>query len=846
MTVFVIVLIAIFAKLWGDVSALKRRVESLEGMPSVAVAIPVETVAVAPPPAPVRARPEPPTRDRERSGYVSPWAAPPEEKPARVDPAPAAAPVRPVRVEHAPDSWYPPVAEASASEFSLESLFGRTLPIWAGGITLAVAGILVVKWSIDMGLVSPAVRVIMGFLFGLGLVGVAEIAIRRRVSHERIPQALAGAGVASLYGALLAANLMYGILSDAPALVGMVAVTIGAGSLSMRFGAPSAVLGLAGGLAAPALVGGGTPSVPLLSLYVAMVSGGMAALARTQGRSWLGGLSMAGAALWAFVLLAAVGSSVSVLALGMLMLFVGLAIPEILPADRHGLTARTAGGLLVLVQTATLVVMGGFGVLQWSMLAIASAAALWSSERDGGFRDAPAVAMATFAALVMTWDAPATASLCLVLAVFAGMHVLHAVRHLTFTEIPRMADGIRLIALPVVVCAALHLHIQPDAPAAAALWALGTAAVACAILLVARSGLERLSSLAQPLAVAMGATAAGLVLPHQAMPVTLLAGAAVLASVRGWRIGTGVTAAGAMLWSVPQIVMWFVASLAATVSDPLLVTSLPSVWEIVWAVLPALGAGLLLAWRDDALRVPATAVSALLGTVAVHVLWRNIIGIADADAFASFGLLDRTLWEALLAGAAVVLWRVDRRIAAGLALASLGHFAWFTLLRHDPLWSVQAVGPVPFLNLAVLCNAVPLALLWAAGRAGLDANWERVRKVAQMAIVFSMGMMALRQLFAGSVMYGVTVSEAEDILRSVLAIAMALGFLLYGIWSTSIEWRAGSLVLMLGAVTTVFLFDAAGLDGLARVASFAALGFSLIGVGWLYSRLLPEGGQASA
>jgi uncharacterized membrane protein len=48
------------------------------------------------------------------------------------------------------------------------------------------------------------------------------------------------------------------------------------------------------------------------------------------------------------------------------------------------------------------------------------------------------------------------------------------------------------------------------------------------------------------------------------------------------------------------------------------------------------------------------------------------------------------------------------------------------------------------------------------------------------------------------------------------------------------------LVLMLGAVGKVFLFDAAGLDGLLRIASFAALGFSLIGVGWLYSRYLPD------
>ncbi|NCQ63311.1 MAG: DUF2339 domain-containing protein, partial [Alphaproteobacteria bacterium] len=40
------------------------------------------------------------------------------------------------------------------------------------------------------------------------------------------------------------------------------------------------------------------------------------------------------------------------------------------------------------------------------------------------------------------------------------------------------------------------------------------------------------------------------------------------------------------------------------------------------------------------------------------------------------------------------------------------------------------------------------------------------------------------------------------------------------------------------AVAKVFLVDAAGLDGLLRVASFLALGFSLIGIGWIYSRLL--------
>src|SRR3546814_7767557 len=32
-----------------------------------------------------------------------------------------------------------------------ENLFGKTLPIWAGGITLAIAGVLIVRYAIDLG-----------------------------------------------------------------------------------------------------------------------------------------------------------------------------------------------------------------------------------------------------------------------------------------------------------------------------------------------------------------------------------------------------------------------------------------------------------------------------------------------------------------------------------------------------------------------------------------------------------------------------------------------------------------------------------------------------------------------
>lgn len=78
------------------------------------------------------------------------------------------------------------------------------------------------------------------------------------------------------------------------------------------------------------------------------------------------------------------------------------------------------------------------------------------------------------------------------------------------------------------------------------------------------------------------------------------------------------------------------------------------------------------------------------------------------------------------------------------------------------------------------------------------------------------------------------------ILRSLLGIALAVGYLNWGIRFGRHNWRIASLVLMLVAVARVFLFDASGLEGLLRIASFVALGFALIGIGWLYSRPLRD------
>lgn len=87
----------------------------------------------------------------------------------------------------------PEPAPATARRTGFEDIFGRKLPLWAGGITLAVCGLLIVKYSIDAGLLSPLVRVVGALLFGAGLIAGAEAALRND-KHVRDPRVRIGIG----------------------------------------------------------------------------------------------------------------------------------------------------------------------------------------------------------------------------------------------------------------------------------------------------------------------------------------------------------------------------------------------------------------------------------------------------------------------------------------------------------------------------------------------------------------------------------------------------------------------------------------------------------------------------
>jgi hypothetical protein len=348
------------------------------------------------------------------------------------------------------------------------------------------------------------------------------------------------------------------------------------------------------------------------------------------------------------------------------------------------------------------------------------------------------------------------------------------------------------------------------------------------------------SFIAQPAAMLLAYIAAAQVIPVTYLPVVaalLLAGAFFVRNGLPARVAAMLLAAG---WAAIPLGEWLVGAGLSLAGVPLRIDALPSVADaLLRLALPALA--LLAAVRlGDAWRRPALVAAGVLGGVAAHILYKQLFAIGSAESFAAYGMAERTVWESLLAVAALIAYRHAPAIARVLGAASLLHFGWFTAVLHDPLRTAQAVGAWPVANLVTVAYGTALLLLVAAGRAPLSPGIARARHWAVMATVILFAASTLRQLAHGSFPGAGPVGDAENIAWSLLGIGLAVGFLRHGIAAANRDWRIASLLLMLAAVAKVFLLDAAGLDGLLRICAFAGLGFSLIGVGWLYSRHLPE------
>jgi uncharacterized membrane protein len=146
-----------------------------------------------------------------------------------------------------------------------------------------------------------------------------------------------------------------------------------------------------------------------------------------------------------------------------------------------------------------------------------------------------------------------------------------------------------------------------------------------------------------------------------------------------------------------------------------------------------------------------------------------------------------------------------------------------------------------FFNYVLLGYGIPAMLTAILARCVRDSRDPRYyvgAAIAAIALALAYLTLEVRTLFHGPILDARYVSDAEDYTYSAVWLGFGVALLLAGVVLKSQPARYASAAVVILTVAKVFLHDLAGVQGIYRAFSFICLGLVLMGIGWLYQRLL--------
>ncbi len=863
----------------GQVRVLESRLAALERQRTQAAAPP--TMA---PPATAAPRPEP------RPAAVTPppvSVAPPPPPPPTPAPPPTPSPLAAVPRTPAP------AAAAAEPAISFEERFGTRWVVWVGGFALFLGGVFLVRYSIEQDLIGPGVRIFLGALFAAALIGGGEWTRRTErftgfqgLPTAHIPSILTAAGTAVAYATVYAAYALYGFV-DAPlafVLLGIVALATLAAAL--LHGPALAALGLVGAEVTPLLVSTDRPNYWALYLYLAVVTAASFALARVRLWRWLAVTAIVFGVLWMFPgiddpRVPALGPhafhAVVGFALAAVLIVAGLVFGP--PSEPETVDAVSSGALAAYVFAAAALVLAwhhdpvAFTVL--ALMAFATVAIAWRT--DAAAAAVPAVAGLAVLVVIAWAVRPVTDFLIVPGGPTAGVIPEPARAYTTFHLVVGALFGLLFGG------AGFLAQGRSERPLVPLLWAAsgGLAPVAILIALYYRvAGWERsipFAGLALLLAAlfAVATEQLGRRAPRPGVPaaqaifatgaVASLALTLTFALEKGWlTVGLALMVPG-IAWIAAQRPLPFLRALAAVIValvvarigwEPRIVGSQVGATPIFNWLLYGYGGPALAFWvggyllRRRADDGPARAVDAAAILFTVLLCFLEIRHYANGgDVYArSSGLGELALQVSVGLALAIGLERLRGRthsivhdaaavIIAALALAGI---VFGLMVGENPLITGQPVGGALF-NLILLGYGVPALLaitLALIARTTRPMPYRAVGAVTSVVLTLVFLSLEVTRAFQGPVLTAGPTTDAEQYCYSAVWLGFGVVLLLVGIAIASKPARLASAAVVLLTIAKVFLVDMAGLTGVWRALSFIGLGLVLVGIGYLYQRLL--------
>ncbi|MBL4602196.1 MAG: DUF2339 domain-containing protein [Emcibacteraceae bacterium] len=174
---------------------------------------------------------------------------------------------------------------------SVEKDLSTRWMMWIGGIAFALGGVFLVKYSIDSGLLSPAVRLTFATILGLAMVACGEAIRLKHINvnwldgtPDYMPSAISAAGLFTAFAAIYTAY-DYAMIYSFVAFSALAGLSVLSSVLALRQGRFFAYLGIIAGLVIPILVDTGNSDAYRLFPYLIFIIA--SALWVSRKRGWI-------------------------------------------------------------------------------------------------------------------------------------------------------------------------------------------------------------------------------------------------------------------------------------------------------------------------------------------------------------------------------------------------------------------------------------------------------------------------------------------------------------------------------------------------------------------------------
>ncbi|PZA09870.1 DUF2339 domain-containing protein [Rhodopseudomonas palustris] len=837
---------------------------------------------------------------------IAPQAA--TAPPAATNEAPLAPDVEPAPELAATIAAEPPTTATTTAETTsdpakpgFEERIGTRWVVWVGGLTLALGGFFMVRYSIEQGLLGPGVRVLLGGLFALALLIAGEWTRRKEAVTQlaalpiaNIPAILTAAGTAVAFATVYAAYALYDFLVPATAFILLGLVALGTLAAALLHGPALAGLGVVAGFATPVLVSSGEPDYWALYIYLAVITAASFALARIRLWRWLAVTTVALALPWTLPGLDGAATLVAPHAFHVIAGFVLAALLVVCgllfgPSIEPGRIEPVSSAALAtyLLGAALIVVASAHSDAALTVFAVLIAATLAIAWRAASATAAVGAAAVLVGLVFLSWVVHDNPDLLVLpggalpgigadpLAGAVTTHLIAAtVFGIGFAGFGILAQGRSPNAsVPVIwaasgVFAPLALVIALYARIAHLDRSIPFAIVALVLAAVFGLATERLSKRDNrpglPISIALFATGT----------LGALALALTFALEKGWlTIALALMAAGTAWISLQRpipFLRWLTAILAGIVVasigwEPRIVGdavgTTPVFNWLLWGYgVPAASFWLASIWMrrrgdDKPLRMVESA--AILFTVLLAFMEiRHAVNGGDVYRD-SAGLTEVALQVCVTLAMAIGLERLRLRshspvhnVAAIMlaVFAALGSVFGLLLLENPALWPAYVGGLV--INHLLLGYALPavLALLLSYAVAGVRRP-AYANGFAALALIMALAYVTLQvqRVYHGPILSDGPITDAEQYTYSVAWLVCGVMLLGAGLLFNSQRARLASAVVIGLTVLKVFVIDMSTLTGVYRALSFMGLGVVLVAIGWLYQRILfrPRGTAAA-